>query len=291
MVLSSLLLNLLDTVHIPPLKWISKFCKIPSNSGNILLVSLLGGYPVGAKIVSESYERGAINKIDAMRLIGFCNNAGPAFIFGVIGQAFSSFSVTLILWLIHISSAIITGFLLPQKDITRFQFHQTDKRPAGPTIQQCVSTMGVICAWALLFRIVIAYTEKLLPEHIPNQYFVIIAGFLELSNGCILLNLIEDTALRFLIASCLISLGGCCVTMQTASIARKIGLSYYFPGKITQTTISILLSLIAQIFLFSTSLSPCLCVCIGLAGISVLFLTIRILHHQNNSRFCSNYAV
>ncbi|MDR1299354.1 MAG: sporulation protein, partial [Oscillospiraceae bacterium] len=50
-----------------------------------VVLGIIGGYPVGARTVINLYENGDCSKAEAERLLSFCNNSGPAFIFGVVG--------------------------------------------------------------------------------------------------------------------------------------------------------------------------------------------------------------
>ena len=73
---------------LPVLRPLGKVLKIPPGSENLLLTSFLCGYPAGAKSVYAAWERGQLSGSDARRMLAFCNNAGPAFIFGVGGALF-----------------------------------------------------------------------------------------------------------------------------------------------------------------------------------------------------------
>jgi len=42
------------------------------------------GFPMGAKVVSELYEKQKLSKEEAVSLLGFCNNIGPAYFLGII---------------------------------------------------------------------------------------------------------------------------------------------------------------------------------------------------------------
>lgn len=42
------------------------------------------GFPMGAKVVSELYENKKLSKEEAVSLLGFCNNIGPAYFLGII---------------------------------------------------------------------------------------------------------------------------------------------------------------------------------------------------------------
>jgi len=254
MVLTSSFLKTAQSMPIPLMKTLRKICKIPLESENILISGLLGGYPIGAKLTAISYENGSIEKPDAQRMLAFCNNAGPAFIFGVISHVFSSVAIPLTLWVIHILSAIVTGCLIPGTSKTAKRLPRANNNDKQPLMNHCVNTMGIICGWVILFRIIIAYFHQIIPNHSSPEIIVIIAGLLELTNGCTLLHTIANPAVRFLICNGLITFGGLCVTMQTTEIAHTVGLKYYLPGKLLQTSISMLISLFLQIPLFHISI-------------------------------------
>ena len=75
-----------------------------------LTLGLLGGYPVGVRTVIELFTSDALSRKEAERLLGFCNNAGPGFILGMCaGAVFHSPRTGLYLYLVHVSSAVLTG--------------------------------------------------------------------------------------------------------------------------------------------------------------------------------------
>ena len=77
------------------------------------VLGILCGYPVGAKSSIDLYKNNLITKEEAQNLIGFCNNSGPLFLIGAVGIGmFSSKKIGIMLYLIHILSAIITGIIL-----------------------------------------------------------------------------------------------------------------------------------------------------------------------------------
>ena len=88
---------------------------IPRGGESLFLVGLIGGYPVGASTINEACKVGSLRKDDAQRLLGFCCNAGPGFLFGVLSSLFEQRYVLWIIWSIHILSALIVGFVLPHK--------------------------------------------------------------------------------------------------------------------------------------------------------------------------------
>lgn len=54
--------------------------KLPAEFTSVLLISFIGGYPVGAKIINGLYRDGEISLKTAERMLSFCVNAGPAFV-------------------------------------------------------------------------------------------------------------------------------------------------------------------------------------------------------------------
>ena len=73
------------------------------------ILSMIGGYPVGAKIISELYNKNAINNKTANIMLLYCVNAGPAFIISVVGGILGSKKLGLLLIVSHlISSTIIS---------------------------------------------------------------------------------------------------------------------------------------------------------------------------------------
>lgn len=52
----------------------------------LYFLSLIGGYPIGAKLISELYEKGIIELPNAKKYLPLCVNAGPAFIVIAVGK-------------------------------------------------------------------------------------------------------------------------------------------------------------------------------------------------------------
>ena len=116
-----------------------------------------------------------------------------------------------------------------------------------------VRTTAIVCAWILLFRIILSFCNRWFLWAFPVPYQVLLSGFLELSNGCVLLNTLRQQGLRFILASSMLAFGGICVGLQTQSCTESLGYGEYFPGKVLQTLLSLLLSIVLQPILFDKS--------------------------------------
>ncbi len=249
-VLSTLLIGALSGVNVPILRPIGKICGIPRGSEAILLTGFLGGYPVGAQAVCQAYRSGCISRQDAQRMLGFCSNAGPAFLFGMVAPQFPSLSCAWVLWGIHILSALIVAAALPQKSDRRVSLPRERPLTLSQSLERAVKTTALVCGWVVLFRILIAFLQRWVLWLLPQPLHIIVVGLLELSNGCCSLSALQGMGARFLASACFLSFGGLCVTMQTASVTAPLGLGIYLPCKGMQSKLSILLASVFQYVLF-----------------------------------------
>ena len=253
--LSAYMIPMLTEVSFPGFQWLCKKLGIPRGCEGLLILGLVGGYPVGAQAIGCAYQAGTLQKEQAHRLMGFCNNAGPAFIFGVAGTLFPSKSMPWLLWLIHIFSALLTGMILPKtytKNNEQISFRNITVMQA---FRQSLNVTASVCGWIILFKVLLTMLFSFIHLH-NDMLSAVISGIFELSGGCIALNRVTNLSLRFILCSALLSCGGICVFMQTASVAAELGTGMYLPGKLMQTFLSILLSLTIVLISNENTASP-----------------------------------
>lgn len=229
------------------LKPLGKLCGIPAGAEPLLLLGLAGGYPVGAQAIGAAFKYGSIEKKDAQRMLGFCSTAGPAFVFGLAGSVFENKWVCWILWAILIISAITTGMLLPGKTSCTCKISNLKRR--NP-LEQAIKSMATVCGWVILFRTLLYFINKWILWILPKKIAILIAGILELTNGCVDIHNLQQPAFQFIALAGMLSFGGVCVGLQTVSVTGKLSCKTYFLGKIIQTFTAVILSLAASIFLF-----------------------------------------
>lgn len=58
------------------------FFPISANGIYVIVMGFLCGFPMGAKVISELYERDRLSKEEAEYLLSFCNNIGPIYFLG-----------------------------------------------------------------------------------------------------------------------------------------------------------------------------------------------------------------
>lgn len=265
--------------QIPLLRPIGRLCRIPAGAEGLMAVGLIGGYPVGAQAVAQAYRDGKLSKIDASRMLGFCSNAGPSFLFGMLAGIFTEPLALWVLWGIHILSAVLTGILLPGGCGASVRPDITPPSSISVTLERTLKTMASICGWVILFRVILSFLQRWFLWAVPNEIDILLSGLLELTNGCCRLELAETEGMRFLIASVLLAFGGLCVGLQTVSVTKGLGTGAYFPGKVLQTIVSFMLAYAAQVLLFPAeariSFHPgILCLC--LVPIAAVWKNVKI---------------
>lgn len=240
--LTNLMAGALGGTTSPLLRPLGKVLGIPAGAEGIFLAGILGGYPTGAQMIHEAWKYNQLSSTEARRMLGFCSNAGPAFLFGMLGPFFSSQKYLWLLWGIHILSAIIAGILLPGRSNNTVSTISSCTPSITGALKRSVAVIGYVCGWVVLFRVLFAFCSRWFLWLLPIEAQAAIYGLLELAGGCCSLNLVAEETLRFVICSGLLAFGGLCVVMQTASVTGSLGLGQYLPGKLIQTISSLWLS-------------------------------------------------
>ena len=91
-----------------------------------LALGIVGGYPVGARTAISLYRNGQCSRTEAERMLAFCSNCGPAFIFGVVGAGiFGSGAAGLLLYACHLAASLCIG--------VGFRFYKPSEGPRAGT--------------------------------------------------------------------------------------------------------------------------------------------------------------
>lgn len=213
--------------RIPILEPVGKLFGIPKGTESLLLVGWLGGYPVGAQNAAEAYRQGQLSEPDAQRLAVICNNAGPSFLFGVLGPIIGDQQSLWILWGIQIAGSLLTARLIPANISPNHVISRREPLCITDILRNASGSMVNICSCVIFFRMILEFLNKWILWVMPETVQILISGMLELSNGCILLASADDFAVRFTAASALLSFGGICVWMQTVSVCRGLRIRNY----------------------------------------------------------------
>lgn len=259
-------------------KFLNKFMKpvfnVPGESAIAIIMGIISGYPVGAKVVCNLYENKICSKSEAERLIAFTNNSGPIFILGSVGVSLlGNVQIGKILLLSHIISSLLVGFIFrfwkkTQVDLT-FRNYKSESKELirvsnlgeilGDAIKKSISTVLSIGGFVVLFSVILSILSSLeilngiayLLANIGIPYdivFSLLTGMIELTNGLQTASMCYHTLPLPCILTCsfLLGFGGLSVLLQVFSIIAKskISIKPYLYGKILQGTLSVIVTFI-----------------------------------------------
>ncbi len=194
------------------------------NEAGLMLLSFLGGYPVGAKLLNNAVKRGEISSKRAGEMLGFCVNAGPAFIVTAVGSGMlNSVRLGYVLLLCHISGGVflclLSRFRL-NKEPSKDSFLVTSALNAADNFvlsaaEASTSVMG-ICSFVILFSVINGYV-KYFALYFPKLKIITLG--LEVTNAVTLTD-------NLYLISFLLGFSGVCVWCQILSVSDKIEINY-----------------------------------------------------------------
>ena len=185
----------------------------------IILFSMIGGYPVGAKLINNAVTEHKLTPKEGGRMLNFCINAGPAFIIGAVGTGIiGSKKLGYILFVSHIISSIIMGLFFKEKK--KISIKKSSKNTTDLILTDCfvnsvseASAMIIgICGYVILFSVIGAYFGYLSKTAAFFKYFSL---FLEVTNG------VSQKENIYLI-SFLLGFSGLCIWFQILSAGKNI---------------------------------------------------------------------
>ena len=234
-------------------KLFPKIFKVPSLAIYVFILSILSGYPVGAKIVADLYESGAISKEEAYKITTFTSNSGPMFILGSVGIGMlASRKLGIIILISHILGALINGLIYRNHKENSTEINkkiiEKNNLSIGDLMWNTVHSVLIIGGFIALFFVIIEIINNLnifspisnLFSKIfncdANIFTAIFNGIFEITRGCLdisklgLSELISGTLCTFII-----SFGGLATTMQALVFLKKFDMrfSFFIKQKIT----------------------------------------------------------
>ena len=204
-----------------------------------LLIGLTGGYPAGAAYIAEMERCGSVSRQEAERLLAFCNNSGPAFIVGAVGVGvFGSVRLGLLLYIVHVSAALLTGLCFrgkhPCGEIQAVQLESADPALAVvEAVRQAVAAILSVCGFAVFFNVLLrlldaggvlsSFCAAIASRFSFDPRFVraMLTGFFELGSGAAAMQGLSLCRESFALAAFLLGWGGLSVHFQTLAVLAE----------------------------------------------------------------------
>ncbi|MCQ2387025.1 MAG: hypothetical protein MJ066_01080 [Clostridia bacterium] len=238
-------------------------------TGYAFIMSILSGYPTGAKTVSDLKERGLISDIEAIRASAFCSTSSPMFMFGSVGCImFCSQKFGIALFLTHIISAftcaVIFSFYKRREKATESKtvFVTSDSIIYDSTYSAVISVLivgGLITIFYVLIEILssLGFLNPIINfinifvknENISSG---IVYGLLENTRGLQEISKTQINALSFCTSCLLCGFGGISIIAQSIAYLKKakIKIAPFLVAKILHAILNVLFGFVFYLIFF-----------------------------------------
>lgn len=246
------------------IKGLSPLSKFLYNSNGygafVQFMSIISGYPVGAKLISELRKEGKITKDEATKFSTFCSTSGPMFVIGSVGSImFKSREIGMIFFSSHILSAALNGIFFRKYGDNRHIAPLLEDKRNENILYDCAFNSAISCIIVGSYIAVFFVVSQILIDFkilLPLNYLLSLAfkdmqiaegfssGLLECTKGCNMLSLC-DGILPLPLTCALISFGGLSVILQSITFLKEAhaDIKIFILSKIIQMITSFILCL------------------------------------------------
>ena len=226
------------------------------------LMSLLSGYPVGAKVLSDMYVKGLIDKEDARRAASFTSTSGSMFVLGSVGAVIlKDMGAGVVILVAHYLGAFLNGFFYRGKgkkaSLPMLLSPETENL-LSDAMYESVFSLAAVGGFIAVAGLLADMFFDILSlcgvggALVGNAFGVILYSAFEVTRGCV-----EAAALGInrvwtaALACFAVSFGGLSVLLQSMAFLGKTGLrgGKFLLMKTTQALLSFALA-VALGFLF-----------------------------------------
>ena len=229
MVISQIMISagIADILFFPLYKISAFWFKGNRRQFSIFLLSLIGGYPVGIRLLKELIAYNKNYTAIAEKMLCYCYCGSPAFIIQIAGlSVFGSTDAGLIVYFSNASAclimAIAINLLSKRADIEEDSLStKISLETITSSIEKTVKALGVICGTILAFNIFLELMDYIGFVGILKSIGLekIAYAAFEISN----LSLFQGNNYSLLpIFSAITSFGGFCIIVQTAALSEGI---------------------------------------------------------------------
>ena len=214
----------------------------PGVSLYCFFMSILSGYPIGAKIICDLYNKNLISEEDANRMSLFCTTSGPIFVIGAVGVGMlSSFKIGVILYIAHILASIILGisynliFKSKNQHQTKIVFtSQSKDNLIASVLNDTINSLFMVGGFITIFYLatealsvlkIADFSANILSKifaflNISKQEFTgAIYGLFEVTHGVKDLSMLHSANIPLICG--LISFSGTSIIMQSLSFLKQ----------------------------------------------------------------------
>ncbi len=204
----------------------NKMFGAPKVSFYVFLMSLISGYPVGAKMTADLYLSGQITRAEAFRMTSFCSTSGPMFIIGAVGVGMlKSATAGYIIFIAHALAAFLNGFLYRKVKAEELPKSAAEAKAQSADIGNIIldSVLSILSVGGIIaiFFVVITSISPIL-NLLPAPLAAILGGLVEITKGCIDISAAVPLRTAIIASSFVISFGGLSTLLQSLTMLGKL---------------------------------------------------------------------
>ena len=226
-------------------------------------MSVLSGYPMGAKIVGDLRRNGEISLREAHRLMSFCSTSGPAFMVSAVGVGMlGSGTMGIIIASAHYAGALFNGLIYTKVMGRDDSVYMAQRTSCGRTMQESFTdailtsfrSLGIILAYIVIFMFAtdLLHLSGALAAVESQEACALIKGFFEMTVGCGAASECKTASdgLKCVMCAVILSWGGLSIIGQTMSMLSGTGIhtGYIVLSKLTHGLFSGIAALIISFF-------------------------------------------
>ncbi|MDD4124673.1 MAG: hypothetical protein PHW77_02930 [Eubacteriales bacterium] len=204
----------------------------------LIIGGILCGFPVGAKIVRQLYEKNLLTKKQSEVLVSCSDNASASFIISFAGaNILGSVKAGFLLLIGKFIVSLIWYCFASRTYLDEEERHFAPLRGLGSVslseaVKDSARTMADICACVIFFMCVGEVVKSFLPDYELVRSAV--RGFFEFSGGIELCRYMKPGT-GYIITAMLLGWSGMCVHMQVSiAVGGKISIRLYLINKIIE---------------------------------------------------------
>ncbi|MBQ8227530.1 MAG: hypothetical protein IJZ88_00805 [Clostridia bacterium] len=226
-------------------KKVSRFLfDLPGQAGVIFLMSTVGGFPVGSKLVSDCVKNGSLTQNQGKRMLLFCVNPGPAFVINVVGYFMLGSKRAGVILLIGLCAAsfltgVVSRFFKDKSDVKADFEINRDSSPLVNAVSESIAAILSICGWIVMLSVLLNMINvSSLPINLKHW----VTMLAEVTGGCRVA--VDSFPLPFV--AFVLGWAGVAVHGQVFAYISSVGLKYrYFAvSRVFNATLSMGISYI-----------------------------------------------
>lgn len=195
------------------------YCAVP-----VIIMAMIGGFPVGIKMINGLINNGSISENQAQRLCIFCMNGGPAFIItavgvNMLGSVRAGVIMFISLCLSSLLSGVLTRFLDDKESSPKAYSQPSSLASLSSAVADALQSILGVCAWVVIFSAIISCMRVFIEN---KQVFMAVSSLLEVTTGCKMLS----GGMPIPVITAVIGFGGICVHCQVLGNIKECGLKY-----------------------------------------------------------------